>query len=137
MRNTKQNGANIKNTPKMALRACKTINQKRNNTPSTPNLQENNERSLIDAIRKIVKEEFKEHETKMCEMINNNLQNTNDRLNKISKEMIELTKSLEFTQDQLDGETNNIKENIKHLETSIRGIEDDLLMMYQMTYPQN
>ena len=137
MRNTKQNGANIKNRPKMALRACKTINQKRNNTPSTPNLQENNERSLIDAIRKIVKEEFKEHETKMSEMINNNLQNTNDRLNKISKEMIELTKSLEFTQDQLDGETNNIKENIKHLETSIRGIEDDLLMMYQMTYPQN
>ena len=49
--------------------------------------------------------------------------------------MIELTKSIEFTQDQLEGEINNIKENIKHLETSVRGIEDDLLI--QMTYPQN
>ena len=46
----------------------------------------------------------------MSEMISNNLQNANDRLNKISKEMNELTKSLEFTQDQL--EVNNIKENI-------------------------
>ena len=63
----------------------------------------------------------------MSEMISNNLQNTNDRLDKISKEMTELTKNLEFTQDQLKGEINDIKENIKHLETSIKGIEDDLL----------
>ena len=41
--------------------------------------------------------------------------------------MNKLTKSPEFTQDQLEGEINNIKENIKHLETSIKGIEDDLL----------
>ena len=71
-----------KNTPKMALRTRKTINQEWNNTTSTPDLQENNEKSLIDTIRKIVKEEFDEHETKMSEMISNNLQNTNDRLEK-------------------------------------------------------
>ena len=41
--------------------------------------------------------------------------------------MNELTKSLEITQDQLEGKINNIKQNIKHLETSIKGIEDDLL----------
>ena len=63
----------------------------------------------------------------MSEMISHNLQNTNDRLDKISKEMNELTKSLEFTQDQLEEEINSIKENIKHLETSTKGIEDDLL----------
>ena len=67
MHNSKQNGANIKNTPKMALWARKTINQK-GNTPATPNIQENNEKWLIDTIRKIVKEEFKEHEIKMSEM---------------------------------------------------------------------
>ena len=33
--------------------------------------------------------------------------------------MTQLTKSFEFTQDQLEGEINNIKENVKHLETSI------------------
>ena len=43
MRNTKQNRVSIKNTPKMVLRARKTINQEGINTPSTPNLQESNE----------------------------------------------------------------------------------------------
>ena len=100
-------------TPKMALRARKTTNQE-GNTLSTPNLQENNEKSLIDTIRQIVKEEFKEHETKMSEMISN-------------KEITELTKSFELTQYQLEGEINNIKENNRHLETSVKGIEDGLL----------
>ena len=126
MRNTTQNRVNMKNTTKMALRACKTINQE-GNTPSTPNLHENNEKNFIDTIRKIVTEEFKVHEAKMSDMISSNLQNTNDRLDKISKEMTELTKILEFTQDLLEGKINKIKENIKHLETSIKGIEYDLL----------
>ena len=63
----------------------------------------------------------------MAEMISNNLQNASDCLDKISKEMTELTKSFELTQYQLEGEINNIKENTKHLETSIKGIEDGLL----------
>ena len=67
MRNSKQNGGNIKSTPKMALRARKTINQK-GNTATTTNIQEKNEKWLIDTIGKIVKEEFKEHETKTSEM---------------------------------------------------------------------
>ena len=70
MRNTTQNGANIKSTPKMAVRARKTINKEGNNVPWR----------------------WKE-----------NSQNTNDRLNKMSKEMTQLTKSLVFTQDQLEG----------------------------------
>ena len=60
-------------------------------------------------------------------MISNNLQNASDCLDKMSKEMTELTKSFELTQYQLEGEINNIKENTKHLETSIKGIEDGLL----------
>ena len=56
----------------------------------------------------------------MGEMISNNFQNTNERLDKISKEMTELTKGLEFTQGQLEGEIDNIKRNIKYLETSIK-----------------
>ena len=96
MRNTKQNGENIKNSPKMALRGPNTIYQEWNNTPSTPNLLENDEKSLIDTIRKKVKEEFQEHETKINEMISNNLENTNGHLDKIYKEMTELTKSLEL-----------------------------------------
>ena len=63
---------NFKFTPKMTLWVRKTTNQE-GNTPRTPNLQENNEKSLIDTIQRIVKENFKEHETKMSEMISNNL----------------------------------------------------------------
>ena len=97
----------------MVLRARKTINQEGNNTPSTANIQENNEKSIIDTIRKILKKKFKEHETRMNEMISNNLQNTNGRLDKISKEMTELTKRFEFTQDHWEEEINNIKEKLK------------------------
>ena len=135
MRNTKQNGANIKNTPKMVLRARKKINQEGNNTPATPNLQENNEKSLIDTITSIVKEDFKEHETKMSDMISNYLQNTNDRPDKISKEMTELTKSLEFTQNQLEGEISNIKENINISKQVLK--ESTMIFWIQMMYPQN
>lgn len=60
-------------------------------------------------------------------MISNNLKNTDQRLHKIYKEIAKLTKSLEFTQGQLEGEIKNIIENIKHLETSVKGIEDRLL----------
>ena len=35
-------------------------------------------------------------------MISKNLQNTNDRLDEISDKMTEITKSLEFTQDQFE-----------------------------------
>ena len=47
-------------------------------------------------------EGFKTEETKMSEMISKNLQNTNDRLDEISGKMTEITKSLEFTQDQFE-----------------------------------
>ena len=73
----------------------------------------------VDTVRKRVREEFKEHGTKMSEMISNNLQSTNDCLHKIFKEITKPTKSLEFTEDQLEGETNNLKENVKHLEANI------------------
>ena len=53
----------------MVLRARKAINQEGNNTPSTSNLQEN--KKSLRYYRKIVKEEFDEHKTKISEMISN------------------------------------------------------------------
>ena len=47
LRNAKQNGANIKNTTNMVLKIYNTINQKGNNTLSTPNLQQNNEKLVV------------------------------------------------------------------------------------------
>ena len=74
-----------------------------------------------------MEERFKKHETKTSEMISNNLKNTNDCLDEISKEMTEITKSLECTQGQLEEEIKNIKENIRNLGTSMKGIKEDLL----------
>ena len=95
----------------MVLRAHRAINQEGNNILTTPYLQEKNEKWLIDTIRKIVKDGFKKHETKMSEMISNNFQ------------------------DQLEEEINNIKENIKNLETRVKGIK--MIFWIQMTYPPN
>ena len=78
------------------------INKEGSNTQTTANLQEKNERSLLNTIRKKVVEGFKTEETKMSEIISKNLQNTNDRLDEISDKMTEITKSLEFTQDQFE-----------------------------------
>ena len=74
-------------------------------------------------------------EAKMSEMISTNLQNTNDCLDEIFKEMSELTKSLELTQDQLEEEINNVKKNIKILVTSIKGSK--MIFCIQIMYPQN
>ena len=74
-------------------------------------------------------------EAKMSEMISTNLQNANDCLDEIFKEMSELTKSLELTQDQLDEELNHIKKNIKILVTSIKGSK--MIFWIQIMYPQN
>ena len=74
-------------------------------------------------------------EAKMSEMISTNLQNTNDCLDEIFKEMSELTKSLELTQDQLEEEINNVKKNIKILVTSIKGSK--MIFWIQIMYTQN
>lgn len=42
-------------------------------------------------------------------MILSKLQATNERLDEISADMGELTKSIEFPQDQLDGEIDDVK----------------------------
>ena len=55
-------------------------------------------------IRKVVKEGIKNHEEKAGEIIKAQLENTNNQLDRISEEVVEITKSLEITQEQLDKE---------------------------------
>ena len=66
MHNTKNSWGNIKITSNMTLRARKMINKQ-----TTPSLPENNEKSTLDTTRKILKEDFTEHETKTSEMTSN------------------------------------------------------------------
>ena len=58
------------------------------------------------------------HEKKVCKIIKTHLENTNNQLDRISQEIFEITKSLEFTQGQLDEELKKKKmilENFKQV----------------------
>ena len=86
------------------------------NTLLTPRKEKNeNKESLYDIIRQIVNKELPEHEKTIEALINSNLQATNERLDKIATEMGELSKSLEFTQSQLDEELGRLKKDITKL----------------------
>ena len=55
--------------------------------------------SLLDIKRNIVKEEFKIHESNIKKIISSNVNKTNEYLDKLSSEVVDLTASLEFTQN--------------------------------------
>ena len=95
-------------------------------TPTTPATEENNE-NLLETIRKIVKEELEDHQEKESEIITSQLANTNERLDKISQEDVEITKSLEFTQEELHDGLANVKNDIKKVQSDLQEIENDLL----------
>ena len=49
----------------------------------------------------IIKEELEDHDKKLFEILKSHLEAANERLNKISDEVVELTKSLKFTQAEV------------------------------------
>ena len=55
-------------------------------------------------------------------IIKSQLRNTNERLDKISQEVVEITKSLEFTQEELYDGLTNVKNDIEKVQTDLRGI---------------
>ena len=67
-------------------------------TPTSHKEINEDEESLSDIIRQIVKEELAAHEKTIKALINSNLKATNEHLDKIATEMGELSKSLEFMQ---------------------------------------
>ena len=82
------------------------------NTPKTLNETNNNE-ELVNIIRKVVKEELEDHEKKFCEILKSHLEAANQRVNKISDEVVELTKSLEVT--QVKEEITNMKDDLNQV----------------------
>ena len=89
------------------------------NTPNTSVQRDGNNDKLVNTIRDIIKEELGEHEKKFNEILLSQLQNTNERLDKISNEVIEITKSLEFTQGKLDEEIAIVKNDISKIESDM------------------
>ena len=96
------------------------------NAPKTSNETNDNE-ELVNIIRKVVKEELEDHKKKLCEILKSHLETANQRLNKFSDEVAELTKSLEFTQAEVKKETANIKDNLNQVKTEIQELGEDVL----------
>ena len=69
----------------------------------------------------------KKQNKQTTELIRSKLQPTKERVEKNSVDMGERAKSLEFTQDQLDEELGNVKEEIEKLYPNIKCVEHDLL----------
>ena len=109
-------------TTPMSLRSSQLSIQ---NAPKTPNETNDNE-ELVNIIRKVVKEELEDHEKKFCEILKSHLETANQRLNKISDEVVELTKSLEFTQAEVKEEITNIKDNLNQVKTELQELGDVL-----------
>ena len=85
------------------------------NAPITSAQSDFNKDELANTIRAIVKEELEEHEKKLSEILKSQLQNTNDRPDKIHNKVLEITKSLEFTQGKLDEELATMKNDISKI----------------------
>ena len=109
---SKQLNDKSKTTPKISLRT----RQASAATPATPAIEENNE-DLLETIRKTVREELKDHQEKVSEIIKSQLTNINERLDKISQEVVEITKSLEFTQEEIHDGLVNVKNDTKKVQT--------------------
>ena len=121
MVNTKKASSKSKSTPNVTI-------LKSTPTPETPTATRphENDQILLETIRTIVKNELAAHEAAIKELINSNVKSTNERLDKLSTEMAELTKSLEHTQDQLDDELKTIKTDIIDLDSAVKEIEQKI-----------
>ena len=97
------------------------------NTPTTLVQSDDNKYELVNTIRDIIKEELGEHEKKLNEILKSQLQNTNERLDKISNEVLEITKSSDLTQGKLDEELAIVKNDISKIKSDMQVLEDDLL----------
>ena len=85
------------------------------------------EDEIVNNIRRIFQEEFEVHERKINDMIKSNMELADNRLHKISIEVFEITKSLEFTQNKLERELKPVKKNITKIKSEMKEFTEDLL----------
>ena len=76
--------------------------------------------TILTYFNRVVKEELAVHQIVMKEIISANIKNTNDRLDNILKEILDLKESLEFTQDQMKDDISKIKKEVKKLDKDIK-----------------
>ena len=108
----------------MTTRSRNQKSQGVHDTPLTPRMGED-EKALLETIRKIVKDELASHQLAIKEMINN-IKVTNDCLGKILQDVTGLKHSLEFMQE-MKKEIDKIKKDLKELDRNINQVQQDFL----------
>ena len=122
MVDSKQLSNKTKSTTNLSVQTRQASSQE---TPTTSGPNSDQE-DIVITIKKIIKERFDKHGKKIDEMIKLHLQSTNERLHKISKDVIEVTKSLEFTQSTQGEELGSVKNDIEKLALDMKELENDL-----------
>ena len=118
MVDSKQLSNKTKSSPNLSVQTRQASSQE---TPTTSGPNSDQEDIVIT-----IKERFDKHGKKIDEMIKLHLQSTNERLHKISKDVIEVTKSLEFTQSTQGEELGSVKNDIEKLALDMKELENDL-----------
>ena len=103
---SKQLNNKLKSTPKMSLRN-REVSRHVQSTPHSSTTNFNDEEFL-----EIVKEEIENREEKFGKIIKAQVENTNSGLDRISQEVVDITKSLKFMQELLDEELAKLKNGI-------------------------
>ena len=66
------------------------------------NSKNNDEKFLIELIRKLFKEEFAQQEKSISDLISGNFPITKQQIEEVKKEVLDLRKSIESTENQLE-----------------------------------
>ena len=84
----------------------------------------NDEKCLIELIRKVLKQEFAQQEKSISNLISGNFSITKQQIEEVKKEALDLRKSIEFTEIQLEEKVNNAGSKLADIEYQIEEIYD-------------
>ena len=84
----------------------------------------NDEKRLINLIRKVFKEEFAQQEKNILNLISVNFSITQQQIKDVKKEISDLRKSIEFTENQLEEKVNNTENKLADIEHRTEKIYD-------------
>ena len=87
-----------------------------------------------EAITKKQEEMFRSHENSIMQLIPGNTTLTNQRLDNLSKEIVDLKESLEFTQEETEEKFSKLNEKITTMERNLFSLKRDIEVI-QTTKP--
>ena len=84
----------------------------------------NDKKRLIKLVRKVLKEELAQQEKNISNLIIGNFSITKHHIEEVKKEVLDLRKSIEFTENQLEEKVNSAENKLADIEHRIEEIYD-------------